>query len=102
MCTVTDSDEEREANIARNRELIAQLGISAASLDIPSPTKHNKLQAKPVQPRKKVKRESTSPIPRATRQSARLRKPVIDPNETPTMKRKREVCTFILSYVCLI
>ncbi|TFY73737.1 hypothetical protein EWM64_g10275, partial [Hericium alpestre] len=57
---------EREANIARNRALLEQLELreAVAALGMPS-----KAKAKP---------------------SARLRRTVADPNETPGRKRKRE------------
>lgn len=83
---MSDFEEEREANIARNRALLAQLDIS---LDIPKkPAPKEKAKAKPVQPRKRVKREVEPALP--TRTSSRLRRSAPDPNETPEKKRKRE------------
>ncbi|KAA1471117.1 WD40 repeat-like protein [Dentipellis sp. KUC8613] len=82
---------EREANIARNRALLEQLELkeAVAALGMPSKTKpqKNKNTAKPVQPAKRVKREVVD-LPR--RQSARLKRTAVDPNETPYKKRKRE------------
>ncbi|KAF7795619.1 hypothetical protein EIP86_006784 [Pleurotus ostreatoroseus] len=80
---VPPSEAEREANIARNRALIAQLDIS---LDIPKKEPPAKKKPKPVQPAKR-KREST-PVP--LRQSSRLRRTVADPAESPAKKRRRE------------
>ncbi|KAJ3558674.1 hypothetical protein NM688_g783 [Phlebia brevispora] len=80
----SDFEAEREANIARNRALIAQLDIS---LDIPKKRPREK-NPKPVQPSKRVKRESTPVVP--LRQSSRLRRTVADPNESPAKRRKRE------------
>ncbi|GJE95189.1 WD40 repeat domain-containing protein [Phanerochaete sordida] len=86
---MSDFEEEREANIARNRALLAQLDIT---LDIPKKPapKEKKPKAKPVQPAKKrVKREAAeAALP--TRTSTRLRRSAPDPNETPEKKRKRE------------
>ncbi|PCH38131.1 WD40 repeat-like protein [Wolfiporia cocos MD-104 SS10] len=82
-----DYELEREANIARNREILAKLDIEA---DLPSLKRKEPVQtsAKPVQPAKKVKREKEPAIP--IRQSARLKRTVVDPNETPAKKHKRE------------
>ena len=82
-----DSERERQATIARNRELLAQLGLADAASAIKSTKQANKA-AKPVQPRVKKPKEPAMP----TRQSTRLgRAAQIDPNETPQQKRKREV-----------
>ena len=86
---------EREANIARNRALLAALDVTA---DLPQLVKQNKpakSSAKPVRPAKRTKRERDSPLP--VRQSARLRRTVVGPKETPAQKRKREV--FLLTYM---
>ncbi|KAK7693661.1 hypothetical protein QCA50_003230 [Cerrena zonata] len=83
---MSNFDLEREANIARNRELLEALGISNPVAVIKSP---EPVKAKPVQPRKKRER-ATPPPPRATRSSARNKRPIVDPNETPQKKRKRE------------
>lgn len=80
------SEKEREANIARNRALLEQLDLKDASSSLGLPPKPPK--AKPIQPIKKPKREQIDRVPR--RQSARLKKEVIDPNETPAQRRKRE------------
>ncbi|KAI0082758.1 WD40 repeat-like protein [Panus rudis PR-1116 ss-1] len=81
-------DLEREANIARNRELLAQLGISNP---VPAKTPVKvQTKAKPVQPVRKKRKVITPPPQRQTRSSARLRQPVVDPNESPSKRRKRE------------
>ena len=80
------SEQERQATIARNRELLAQLGLADAASAIKS-TKQATKSAKPVQPR--VKKPKEPPMP--TRQSTRLRRVTVDPNESPQAKRKREV-----------
>ncbi|KAI0736996.1 WD40-repeat-containing domain protein [Fomitopsis betulina] len=88
MSEESDYDLEREANIARNRALLAALDITS---DLPPTKKQAKSarnSAKPVQSAKRTKRERDSPVP--VRQSARLRRTVKDPNETPAQKRKRE------------
>ena len=86
---LSHSERERQATIARNRALLAQLDLAnAASVFQPTP----KSKAKPVQPRVKKPKEPAMP----TRQSTRLRRVVIDPNETPAAKRKREVGLFVL------
>ncbi|CDO72873.1 hypothetical protein BN946_scf185002.g58 [Trametes cinnabarina] len=82
MSDISDYEQERLANIARNRALLAQLGLADAS-DSLKPTKSS---AKPVQPRVKRPKEPAMP----TRQSSRLRKAPVDPNESPAAKRKRE------------
>ncbi|KIJ59193.1 hypothetical protein HYDPIDRAFT_140965 [Hydnomerulius pinastri MD-312] len=85
------SEQEREANIVRNRALLEQLDLKDAvsSLGVPAkPKPAPKPKAKPIQPSKKFKREPIAEAPR--RQSARLKKEVIDPNESPEKKRKRE------------
>lgn len=83
------SERERQANIARNRALLAQLDLSDAAAAISVKTKST---AKPIQPRVKKPKEPAMP----TRQSTRLRKTPIDPNETPAAKRKREVSHIVL------
>lgn len=86
MSELSAYEIEREANIARNRALLEQLGIKDASVQLgiaPKP----KPKTKPVQPAKRLKRERVEETPR--RQSARLRKEIIDPNETPAQRRKR-------------
>ncbi|KAG6334833.1 hypothetical protein ID866_4255, partial [Astraeus odoratus] len=83
------SEIEREANIARNRALLEQLDLkdATASLGLP-PKPAPKPKAKPIQPAKRPKREPVAQPPR--RQSARLKREVVDPNETPAQRRKRE------------
>ncbi|KAF7323023.1 DNA damage-binding protein CMR1 [Mycena chlorophos] len=72
----------RARNIARNRALLEELDLKNAI-----PVKPDKSTAKPVQPRKP--RERAAPDgPR--RQSARLKSSVIDPNETPAKRKRRE------------
>ncbi|OCH95046.1 WD40 repeat-like protein [Obba rivulosa] len=86
----SDYELEREANIARNREILAQLDMDMPTIPIPIKRKEApSTKAKPIQPSKKAKREKTTPVA-PTRQSARLRKTVADPNESPSKKRKRE------------
>ncbi|KAI0831479.1 WD40 repeat-like protein [Trametes gibbosa] len=85
MSDTSDYEREREATIARNRELLAQLGLVDASQAIKA-TKGAKSVAKPVQPRVKKPKEPAMP----TRQSTRLRRTPVDPNESPASKRKRE------------
>ncbi|KAI0780766.1 WD40 repeat-like protein [Trametes elegans] len=84
MSDVSDYEREREATIARNRELLASLGLVDAAQTI----KPAKTTAKPVQPRVKKPREPAMP----TRQSTRIKRLVgpIDPHESPAAKRKRE------------
>ncbi|KAK7054845.1 hypothetical protein VNI00_003308 [Paramarasmius palmivorus] len=89
MPKLSEYELEREANIARNRALLEQLELKQAVEELglaktkqPAP----KTKAKPIQPSKKVKKEPEAP----RRQSARLRSTVIDPNESPAKKRKRE------------
>jgi hypothetical protein len=71
--------------------LLEQLELKQA-VDSIAPAKPAKVSAaKPIQParREKRKRELEEVQPR--RQSARLRKGVVDPNESPAKRRKREV-----------
>lgn len=84
------SELEREANIARNKALLQQLELKQAVDSLPTKSKA-KSAAKPIQParREKRKREPEEELPR--RQSARLRRGVVDPNETPEERVKREV-----------
>ncbi|KAH7921730.1 WD40 repeat-like protein [Leucogyrophana mollusca] len=91
MPELSEYELEREANIARNRALLEQLELKDAvgQLGVPAKTKAPaKSKAKPVQPSKRVKREREVEAPR--RQSSRLKKEVVDPNESPSKKRKRE------------
>jgi hypothetical protein len=87
------SEAEREATIARNRALLAQLDVS---LDIPkAPSKAKPpAKAKTASTRTSGKRKrSLSPAPAVpSRQSTRLRRSAPVPNETPEQKRVREVC----------
>lgn len=89
---------ERERNIARNKALLEQLQLKQAVEDlIPAKSKAAKSQAKPIQSSKtKRPRDETSEGPR--RQSARLRKEVVDPNESPSKRKKREVGLMRVSF----
>ncbi|KAI0093549.1 WD40-repeat-containing domain protein [Irpex rosettiformis] len=89
---MSDFEAEREANIARNRALLAQLDVT---LDIPQPRSKAKApaksKAKTSQSAGKKRKRSTSPLPAPrTRQSTRLRRTAPPINETPKEKRKRE------------
>ncbi|KAF9265426.1 WD40 repeat-like protein [Marasmius fiardii PR-910] len=82
---------EREANIARNRAILEQLELKQAVEDLGFRSKSQpppKTKAKPIQPAKKAKKEQ-SEVEGPRRQSARLRN-IIDPDESPAKKRKRE------------
>ncbi|PSR94077.1 hypothetical protein PHLCEN_2v4505 [Hermanssonia centrifuga] len=83
---MSDFEQEREANIARNRALLAELDVSLVIPKKEPPIKKDK--AKPVQPVKRVKREPVTPAP--VRQSARLKRSAPDPAESPAKRRKRE------------
>ncbi|EJF66005.1 WD40 repeat-like protein [Dichomitus squalens] len=85
MSDSDDYEQERQATIARNRELLIQLGLADAASAIKS-VKQAPKSAKPVQPRAKKPKEPARP----TRQSTRLRRGPVDPNESPQAKRKRE------------
>lgn len=88
--TARHSEREREANIARNRALLEQLELKDAVATLGVSVKSKPApehKAKPIPAAKRVKRESKAEVPR--RQSARLRKDVVDPNETRAQKRKR-------------
>ncbi|KAJ7046836.1 WD40-repeat-containing domain protein [Mycena alexandri] len=81
---------ERQRNIDRNKALLEQLQLRQAVQDLvpAKPKAPAKSQAKPVQSTKaKRPREETSEGPR--RQSARLRQ-VIDPDESPSKRQRRE------------
>ncbi|KAF8212183.1 WD40-repeat-containing domain protein [Mycena galopus ATCC 62051] len=73
----TEYELERERNIARNKALLEQLQLKQAveSLVPVKAKAANKSQAKPVQ----------------SRQSARLRTGAVDPNESPSKRKRREV-----------
>ena len=89
------SEKQREANIAKNRALLAELDLkgAAAGLGFPASKPKPEKGAKPVQPSQPKKRKAAGSAPLAPRrQSSRLNKPVIDLNESPEQKRKREVC----------
>ena len=78
--TTRYGEQERETNIARNRALLEQLELKdvVATFGVPE---------KSIPAVKSVKCELAEEAPR--RQSARLQKDVVDPNETPAQKRKR-------------
>ncbi|KAI0341807.1 WD40 repeat-like protein [Trametopsis cervina] len=88
---MADFDEEREATIARNRALLAQLDVT---LDIPKPSPKTqsvpKARVKPVKPAKKREKRSQSPAPAPLRQSKRLRRTMPALDETPEQRRIRE------------
>ncbi|KAG7092509.1 hypothetical protein E1B28_008860 [Marasmius oreades] len=91
---------EREANIARNRAILEQLELKQAVDELGFPEKSKpppKTKAKPIQPTKKAKKEQ-SEVEGPRRQSARLRH-IVDPNESPAKKRKREACTSYHQYI---
>ncbi|KAJ3719734.1 WD40-repeat-containing domain protein [Lentinula raphanica] len=97
MAKLSAYERQREINKARNRALLDQLELKQAVEGLGFPDKKGsqkakeKSQAKPVQPAKRVKKDSVEKdAPR--RQSARLRSSavVVDPNESPSKKRKRE------------
>ncbi|KAG2753264.1 WD40 repeat-like protein [Suillus brevipes Sb2] len=92
MSELTTYELEREANIARNRALLEELDLKDAVTQLGIPPKLKPApgtRAKPIQPAKKVKRErEVVEVPR--RQSARLKKEVVDPNETAAQKKQRE------------
>ncbi|KAG1756714.1 WD40-repeat-containing domain protein [Suillus paluster] len=92
MSELSAYELEREANIARNRALLEQLDLKDAVTQLgvpPKPKPAPRTRAKPIQPAKKVKREREV-VEAPRRQSARLKKEVIDPNETPAQKKQRE------------
>lgn len=94
--TFVDSEKEREANIAKNRALLAQLDIG---LGFPTSKSKPQKGIKPVQasqPRKRKAAELLAP----RRQSSRLNKPVVNPHETPKERRKREVFTRYRCIAC--
>ena len=69
--------------------MLAQLEIQEAAAQLGIPAKP-KVKAKPIQPSKKIKKESNEEVPR--RQSLRLmRAASVTDNETPAQKRKRDV-----------
>ncbi|KAI0810927.1 WD40-repeat-containing domain protein [Irpex lacteus] len=90
---MSDFEAEREATIARNRALLAQLDIT---LDVPQAPKpkskaSTKAKSRTSQSAAKKRKRSASPPPtRSTRQSTRLRRTAPPANESPEEKRKRE------------
>ncbi|KAH7910178.1 WD40-repeat-containing domain protein [Hygrophoropsis aurantiaca] len=92
MSELSEYELEREANIARNRALLEQLGLddTAGQLGVPKAKAPAKTKAKPIQPAKRVKREREVEAQAPRRQSSRLKKEVVDLNESPSKKRKRE------------
>ncbi|KAJ3564049.1 hypothetical protein NP233_g8544 [Leucocoprinus birnbaumii] len=89
MHKLSQYELEREANIARNRALMEGLEVShiSSTLGIAKKAKPA-AKPKPVQPAKRKRKDTEEEAPR--RQSARLRKTTVDPNETPAQKKKRE------------
>jgi hypothetical protein len=73
------------------KQAVADLGITKTKAKAPANTT---TKAKPVQPSKRAKRErSEMEAPR--RQSSRLKKDVIDPNESPSRRKRREVILLV-------
>ncbi|KAG2158180.1 WD40-repeat-containing domain protein [Suillus bovinus] len=92
MSELTAYELEREANIVRNRALLEELDLKDAvtQLGIPlKPKPATRTRAKPIQPAKTVKR-AREVVEAPRRQSARLKKEVVDPNETAAQKKQRE------------
>ncbi|KAH6918530.1 WD40-repeat-containing domain protein [Coprinopsis sp. MPI-PUGE-AT-0042] len=89
MAKLSEYELERERNIARNKLLLQQLDLQGAASSLGASSSSG-AKAKPVQPVKKEKRKREPEVEQPRRQSARLRKSVVDPNETPAKRRKRE------------
>lgn len=91
------SELDREANIARNLAIMQGLALHHSS-SLLGKTKNEKPKpnAKPVQPAKRKRKDLEEEAPR--RQSARLRKTTVVPNETPAERKKREVSSLHNSY----
>ncbi|KAM6500479.1 WD40-repeat-containing domain protein [Amanita muscaria] len=87
MPQLSEYEIEREANIARNRALLEELELKKAVEDIVLSKPKAKSTAKPVRAAKRKREKNEQEPPR--RQSARLRN-VIDPNESPEKRMKRE------------
>lgn len=64
------------------KQAISDLGIPKAKAKEPSEDK-----AKPVQSKKRVKKEAEAP----RRQSSRLKRTLADPDETPAKRQKHDV-----------
>ena len=90
------SEIDREANIAKNRELFENLGLRQAVQSLSAPKPSN---PKPVQTSQRTKRKMTEDVlPR--RQSRRLlSKHYIPLDETPEEKQAREVCGTVHSFL---
>ncbi|RDB21409.1 DNA damage-binding protein CMR1 [Hypsizygus marmoreus] len=93
MVKLSEYELEREANIARNRALLEQLELKQAVADLGIPTASKKAAAKakvkPVQHAKRVKKEKSElEVPR--RQSSRLKRTIVDLDESPAKRQKRE------------
>ncbi|KAJ6547617.1 WD40-repeat-containing domain protein [Mycena capillaripes] len=87
----TEYELERERNIARNKALLEQLQVrQAVESLVPVKPKATKSQAKPIQPKVKRPREGSVVTEGPRRQSARLRQVLIDPNESPSKRKRRE------------
>ncbi|KAG6900852.1 hypothetical protein C0993_009970 [Termitomyces sp. T159_Od127] len=87
------AEKEREANIARNRALLEELELKQAVAGLgftPSASKStSKSKPQPVQSKKRVKKVVLdAEIPR--RQSSRLKRAAVDPDESPLKRQKRE------------
>lgn len=100
---LSPSELEREANIARNKALLQQLELKQAVESLPSTSKVKvEKKAKPIQPRTREKRKREPEVEAPRRQSARLRRGQIDPNESPRKRVKREVrCYHALVWVAI-
>lgn len=85
------SEQEREATIQRNRALLEGLGIQEAAValakDLEPPKKPRTSTG--VKKQKRSREDDKVEAPR--RQSLRLRKEVVDPNESPSRRKRREV-----------
>ncbi|KAF9464748.1 WD40 repeat-like protein [Collybia nuda] len=93
MVKLSQYEIEREANIARNRALLEELELKQAVVDLGIPRTETKVspvtKAKPVQSSRRPRPEKLeAEAPR--RQSLRLRKETVDPNESPSKRKRRE------------
>jgi hypothetical protein len=88
---ISRSERDKEANIARNRALLAELELEEAISDISKQKQvAEKSKAKPVQSVKRVKKVVETQLP--LRQSSRLKRAAaVDLNESPAKRLKREV-----------
>ncbi|KAG6845324.1 hypothetical protein H0H87_010781 [Tephrocybe sp. NHM501043] len=93
MPMISKYEQEREANIARNRALLEELELkqAVAGLGIAASVSKATTKAKvqPVQPKKRVKKEAAE-VEAPRRQSSRLKRGAIDLDESPSKRQKRE------------